>query len=280
MAQGWGKDEVDLTIDTYFSMLRAELDGEGYSKAAFRKSLISQIDRSEGAVEYKFQNVSAVLAEIGAVFIDGYKPARNVQGLLRERVVSRFDDDSDLRQHMLRAVEAPATAVPSGLSDPDPVPQITPRNEEEIQGRTRLGRHPDYQRIEALNRALGHAGEQAVVNRERRMLASKGRRDLADRVRHVAALDGDGLGYDVLSFAPDGVERFLEVKTTRYSSYQPFLVTRNEVDFSSEEPERFALVRLFRFEKTQRGFYELPGSLTDTSDLEATVYSGLPRAAG
>ena len=35
----WSTREVDLTIDTYFSMLRLELDGEEYSKAEFRRDL-------------------------------------------------------------------------------------------------------------------------------------------------------------------------------------------------------------------------------------------------
>lgn len=33
----WEKREVDLTIDTYFEMLRLELDGTPFSKTAFRQ---------------------------------------------------------------------------------------------------------------------------------------------------------------------------------------------------------------------------------------------------
>lgn len=61
--------------------------------------------RSEGSLEFKFQNVSAALDELGAVWISGYKPRRNVQQLLRECVTERF---VDLRHDMMRAVEAPA----------------------------------------------------------------------------------------------------------------------------------------------------------------------------
>jgi hypothetical protein len=89
----------------------------------------------------------------------------------------------------------------------------------------------------------------------------------------------DGLGYDVLSFRADGTERFLEVKTTWYSPQQPFLVTRNEVDFSAEEPERFTLVRVYRFTSPRVGLYELGGSLRKTATLESVSYSGTPKAA-
>jgi hypothetical protein len=34
-----------------------------------------------------------------------------------------------------------------------------------------------------------------------------GREDLANDVRWVSDLDGDGFGYDVRSFEPDGAER-------------------------------------------------------------------------
>jgi hypothetical protein len=52
---------------------------------------------------------------------------------------------------------------------------------------------------------------------------------MADRVEHVSATRGDGFGYDVLSFEPDGRERFIEVKTTAFGAMVPFFVTRNEL---------------------------------------------------
>jgi len=50
------------------------------------------------------------------------------------------------------------------------------------------------------NRSLGKAGEEFVVDLERRRLTGANRSDLARRVRWVAEEDGDGAGYDVLSF--------------------------------------------------------------------------------
>lgn len=272
----WSALEVDRVIDVYFSMLEKELGGEEYNKSAFRARLRSEIDRSNGSVEYKFQNVSAVLAEIGAVFIDGYKPARNVQQLLRQRVVERFQQADGLRQQMLQAVEAPPSRPRLELSDPSPVPMVPIRTDHSPRGR-RIARRDDYQKIEAENRALGLAGERAVVRRERRRLADAGRLSLAERVRHVSVLDGDGLGFDVLSFESDGAERYLEVKTTRYSPQQPFFVSHNELELSGEEPDRFTLVRVFRFETPRAGFYELPGSLRLSADLQPATFVARPR---
>jgi hypothetical protein len=272
--EAWSKQEVDLTIDTYFTMLRLELDGEAYRKAAHRRDLLAKIDRSAGSVEYKLQNISAVLDELGGVFIDGYKPASNVQGLLRERVTARLGEAADLRRRMVEAAEepAPATAVPLGDAVvPPSVTLTTP-----ALGRSRVARMVDFHEREARNRSLGLAGEEAVVDLERRRLAVAGRDDLAKEVRHVSVLDGDGLGYDVRSFDLGGNERFIEVKTTRYARHLPFLVTRNEVDFSEERPTQFVLYRLFMLGSASMGHYELAGSLRSQAQLDPITYRGLP----
>lgn len=275
MAQAWDQREVGLCIETYFSMLSLELDGEAYSKAAHRRELRSKIDRSDGSIEYKMQNISAVLMEQGARPIEGYKPAVNVQQLLRESVIERLHHASEVAQRLEAEVTSLEVAPVALLSGPSEVPDVSRLP----QRSTRIGRKTDFQAKEAMNHAVGLAGERLVVDWERRRLAEAGRRDLADRVRHVSVEDGDGLGYDVQSWTIHGVERFLEVKTTRYTEFQPFLVTRNEVDFSVDEQERFALVRVFHLEKPSLGYYELPGSLRETADLREESYSGVPRAS-
>lgn len=52
----------------------------------------------------------------------------------------------------------------------------------------------------------------------------------------VAAEDGDGAGYDVLSFSAKGRERLIEVKTTNGSAWTPFFLTRNECDLAESAP--------------------------------------------
>src|SRR5207237_352308 len=76
----WSRDEVDLIVSDYFRMLRAELDGGSYSKAAHNRGLQPLLDgRSKSSIEFKHQNISAVLVGLGLPYIDGYKPARNYQ---------------------------------------------------------------------------------------------------------------------------------------------------------------------------------------------------------
>jgi len=97
------------------------------------------------------------------------------------------------------------------------------------------------------NRALGLAGELTVVAHERHWLISNGREDLAERVRHVAALEGDGAGYDVESFELNSSTKFIEVKTTRDGAETPFFISSNEVEFSKRHSTQYALYRDLRF---------------------------------
>lgn len=84
------------------------------------------------------------------------------------------------------------------------------------------------------NRALGRAGEEFVIDLERRRLAAGDRGDLARKVRWVAMEDGDGAGFDVLSFDLGGKERLIEVKTTNGAAQTPFFLTRHEMVVAGE----------------------------------------------
>jgi hypothetical protein len=68
----WTAGEVDVLVDSYFRMLTEELAGRPYDKSEFRRQVMATIRRSEGSIERKLQNVSAVLDEIGLPWI-GYK---------------------------------------------------------------------------------------------------------------------------------------------------------------------------------------------------------------
>jgi hypothetical protein len=107
---------------------------------------------------------------------------------------------------------------------------------------------PDYAILDAANRKLGSAGERLVIEHEKRVLLAAGRPDLAAQVRHVAELEGDGAGYDVLSFNSDGEKKFIEVKTTRGDASADFYVSRNELAFSESHCENYVLYRVFNYE--------------------------------
>lgn len=91
----------------------------------------------------------------------------------------------------------------------------------------------------------GALGEQFVVGYERRRLREQGRGDLAGRVRWTASEDGDGLGYDVLSYDTDGHERHIEVKTTALGAEAPFYISSAELEFARRQLASYALHRVY-----------------------------------
>lgn len=108
------------------------------------------------------------------------------------------------------------------------------------------------------NRTLGRAGEEFVLELERRQLAGAGRQDLSRKVRWIADEEGDGAGYDVLSFAPTGQERLLDVKTTNGSAGTPFFLSRNELEVAKERREDWRIYRVHLFATSPKIFTLAP----------------------
>mgnify|MGYP001194039169 CR=1 FL=1 len=87
----------------------------------------------------------------------------------------------------------------------------------------------------------------------------------------AAGEDGDGAGYDILSFDSSGAERLVEVKTTRGSQTTPFFLTRNEYALAEERADAFKLMRLYSFAQDPRMF-ELTPPLGETVRLSTHTY--------
>lgn len=261
MARGsnWSDQEIAATVADYMRMLTLELAGQKYNKTAHRRALLEQLnDRSNGAVELKHQNISAVLRDLECVWIPGYKPRGNYQEALAKFVEHWIDSHPEFDQASQAAVEQP-TFLPSGVDfanfivdSPNRPDQVKDQAESYSPRRTASKR--DYIAREARNTALGMAGEILALEFEEHRLRSAGHIQLANRIEHVSVTKGDGLGYDILSFEPNGKERLIEVKTTAFAKETPFYASRNEVSVSTEEADIFHLYRLFEFRKSPKLF--------------------------
>jgi len=123
------------------------------------------------------------------------------------------------------------------------------------------------------NRALGLAGEEFVIEVEKRRLYEAGRRNLKDDVVWISRDEGDGAGYDIRSIDPKtGTELFIEVKTTRGAKTTPFFLTRNEEAVSRERPKEWRLYRVFEFAAAPRIFV-LPPPLDGAVNLTPAIWS-------
>lgn len=262
-------------------MLEKELRGLSYSKTEHRHALRPLLsDRSDGSIERKHQNISAVLMKVGFPYICGYKPLSQYQGLLADVVLGHLEDDAVLSELALRFSEAVVgpRPVPNllALMTTPPSPLEAARRALAEQPQIRRGRRVDYLAQEARNRDLGTNGEALVVSYERARLSSLGHGILADRVEHVAQTRGDGLGYDVLSFTRAGRERFIEVKTTQLGPWTPFYVTAGEMNFSAEHPNDYSLYRVYQFASDPRMF-ALEGRVEETCRITPAQYVAVPR---
>lgn len=102
----------------------------------------------------------------------------------------------------------------------------------------------NWEEINKKRKMTGLKGEEIAVVIEQEFFESIGRKDLAEKVRHVSAEDGDGLGYDVLSFFENGKEKYIEVKSTTASLGSSFYLSRNELWFLKEHNEDAFIYRV------------------------------------
>lgn len=267
----WTDEENDLIVADYFAMLVDDLAGNPLNKVASYRHLADRIDRSAKAIEYKHQNISAVLKGLGETWLTGLAPAFNFQGSL-EYAVLRW-----LNSHPEWVLRAPAARPPSGLHDeaqiwvgPPPILSNQPPPQE-LEQMLHIARKFDVAGRDERNRALGRAGEERVLAHERVSLRAAGRDDLARKVRWVSEEDGDGAGYDIASFAPDGRKRLIEVKTTNGWERTPFQITRNELAVAEERRSEWCLFRLWNFSREPTAF-ELHPPLDAHVSLTATTF--------
>lgn len=272
MGMDWTDEENDLIVASYFAMLANELRRQRYKKVDYRRALLPGLNgRSDGAAEYKYGNISAILAELGKPWIAGYKPAPNFQLPLVDAVARWLAAHPEWVNHA-----SPTLALPSHpeavLIELVPPPTRSSRPlRAEREGLLRIATKFDFAGRDERNRMLGRAGEERVLALERAALRAKGRDDLARKVRWVSDEDGDGAGYDIASFTPDGHARLIEVKTTNGWERTPFYISRNELAAAEAHRAEWRLLRLWNFSRQPKAF-ELHPPLDAHVTLTATTY--------
>lgn len=278
----WSEDEVDPAVDTYLELYKRQLRGEEFVKAEYHRDLSSRLARTPSAVEYKFQNISAVLSEMGYPRMDGYAPYGNYQKLLLDRVGEHLSRDQELHD----LLDEEAAGRPDVPRVPTPIEDIVESPPEggdgslqndPTDGPKRRPKKINYVKRERRNRDLGRAGEEFALGLERRRLKNEGRPELADKIEWTAEERGDGLGYDILSFDSNGESRYVEVKTTKQGRSLPFYLTANELRFSEEADEQFYVYRLYKFSSgNEPRLYVLNGSVGETCQLTPDSFRARP----
>jgi hypothetical protein len=274
----WSDAENDLIVADYFDMLQMDLEGALYNKAEHNRNLQTVLsDRSRGSVEFKHQNISAVLLGLGEPWIPGYKPASRFQLSLVDAVCRRLDTkcvwhqpkvDYPIHGTNSRAVLNEPSSLrldlpPTLKNAPSPI---------EPQFMAMIARKYDVAARDERNRELGKAGEERILRYESDLLKDSGRYDLAKKIVWTSQVEGDGAGYDIASFEPDGKPRLIEVKTTNGWERTPFHISRNELAVADQLRDNWCLVRLWNFAREPKAFEIRPPldahvTLTPTSFL-------------
>jgi Domain of unknown function (DUF3883) len=264
----WTSNEVELVVGYYFDMLDLELARVPFNKSARNAELHKLIGRSRGSIERKHQNISAVMNELGLPWIDGYKPLKNYQ----QRLLSTIEVMLPKRTELFTDSQQQATsevAAPEELFYEAP-PQLSTKPEPKDAELERLIRKFDPAARDEKNRTLGKRGEELIFHSELARVASSNSH-LIDKVKWVSRDEGDGAGFDILSFDENGNEKLLEVKTTVGHQTTPFFISANELQVSQERPNAFRLVRLYNFAKKPKVF-ELRPPLSESVLLKTSMF--------
>lgn len=64
--------------------------------------------------------------------------------------------------------------------------------------------------------------------------------------------DSKGVGYDVLSFYPDGREKYIKVVTTKNKTAPKIVLSKAEKDFMSKNPEQYHIYLLTDFDRSKQ----------------------------
>ena len=136
---------------------------QAYIKAENNRRLQTLTGRGRGSIDFKHQNISAVLKALGETWIEGYKPAFNYQ-LSLEPAVMRW-----IAANPAWKIRMPILAPLRHMNDPQPLwigPAPTLHNTPppaELEQMLAIARKFDVAGRDDRNRALGRAGEEVVL---------------------------------------------------------------------------------------------------------------------
>lgn len=84
----WSKTELEAAIEAYVEIYKKEQTSIKSNKKKKYKELANKYGRSPKAYEYRMQNISSVLDDMGLPWISGLKPAKNVGANVKEAITT------------------------------------------------------------------------------------------------------------------------------------------------------------------------------------------------
>jgi hypothetical protein len=276
MIDSWSKIEVVLIVADYFDMLIKELNRIPYNKAEHRRQISPFLhNRSTGSIEFKRQNISAILINLGRPYINGYLPRYNYQNLLEDEVIDYLIHHSEIESYFRLFVEKDIIK-PQTTLDFERIIVAPPETISVTEPKVPYQYKPieiNYLEKEQSNRTLGLYGEEIVIEYEKWNLIRLGKDNLANKIEWISKEVGDGAGFDILSKNINGTDKYIEVKTTRLGKETPFFFSSNELQFSIHKDSCYHLYRLFNVENDVK-LFQKNGALNAICKSIPTMYKG------
>ncbi|PHA06687.1 hypothetical protein COE65_25005 [Bacillus sp. AFS051223] len=149
---------------------------------------------------------------------------------------------------------------------------IGKKTKEKSSIRNRYGVKRNYAAEADAKGQIGNIAEELVLEYEKERLIKIGFAELAKKVVHKSVTDGDGLGYDILSYEADGTEKYIEVKGTISETNIPFPISSSEIQFSKEKQEAFYIYRVYGLRTATPQLKIYQGSISTQFNLEPINY--------
>jgi 5-methylcytosine-specific restriction enzyme A len=87
MPNNWTDSELKKAVKAYFKMLKYEQTSTPFTKVEISRELQKDLNnRSRSSIDYRWQNISAVLQDKKVEYLSGYKPLNNVGSKVRVRI--------------------------------------------------------------------------------------------------------------------------------------------------------------------------------------------------
>jgi 5-methylcytosine-specific restriction protein A len=130
----WTEEEIETSVNAYLLMLNKESKGESYSKTSIISDLLKgPLEfRSKASIEYRMQNISAILKDLNLPIIKGYLPAKNVGSGIKNRILTILEkngtydpkdyestyDKDELQKKVTKLIKRGLIGTPKGTPNP------------------------------------------------------------------------------------------------------------------------------------------------------------------
>lgn len=119
--------------------------------------------------------------------------------------------------------------------------------DKKINARKFYARKIEFDKLNAERKDIGDKGELFVFEDQRSKVRTFAP-ELVNKVKHVSKNDGDGTGYDILSYDNHYTQNYIEVKSTKGRKETPFYMSINEYEFYKLHKNSFVIARVYDFD--------------------------------